>query len=181
VDNDEIACEFGEPPLTSIACDYAAIGCEAARLLDRLMQGDAQPAVADLRIHPVGVVSRASTDVTITDHPAVARAVTFARDHRGQPFGVEALVEAAGVSRRHLELSFARSLGCTPSTFLARLRAEQAKELLDQGVHSLGGVARLCGFNDLRQFTRVFARVMKISPREYQRNNAATAAVRGAS
>jgi LacI family transcriptional regulator len=181
VDNDEIACEFGEPTLTSIACDYAAVGLESARLLDRLMRGGAAPAeVADVLTRPVGVVSRASTDVTVTDHPAVARAVTFARDHRGEAFGVEALVEAAGVSRRHLELSFVRSLGCTPSTFLARLRAEQAKELLDQGGHTLGGVARLCGFNDLRQFTRVFRRVMKVSPREYQRGvaTAAGAAVR---
>jgi LacI family transcriptional regulator len=169
VDNDEIACEFGEPTLTSIACDYAAVGFETARLLDRLMRGGPPPDVADVLTRPVGVVSRASTDVTVTDHPAVARAVTFARDHRGEPFGVEALVEAAGVSRRHLELSFTRSLGCTPSTFLARLRAEQAKELLDQGGHTLGGVARLCGFNDLRQFTRVFRRIMKVSPRDYQR------------
>jgi transcriptional regulator GlxA family with amidase domain len=75
-------------------------------------------------------------------------------------------------------LSFTRSLGCTPSTFLARLRAEQAKELLDQGVHTLGSVARLCGFNDLRQFTRVFQRVMKLSPREYQRSVATAATAR---
>jgi LacI family transcriptional regulator len=175
VDNDEIACEFGEPTLSSIACDYAAVGFESARLLDRLMRGGPPAAVPDVLTRPVGVVSRASTDVTVTDHPAVARAVTYARDHRGESFGVEALVEAAGVSRRHLELSFTRSLGCTPSTFLARLRAEQAKELLDQGGHTLGGVARLCGFNDLRQFTRVFQRVMKVSPREYVRSAATPA------
>jgi LacI family transcriptional regulator len=179
VDNDEIACEFGEPMLSSIACDYAAVGFETARLLDRLMHGGSSGAITDVLTRPVGVVSRASTDVTVTDHPAVARAVTYARDHRGEPFGVEALVEAAGVSRRHLELSFTRSLGCTPSTFLARLRAEQAKELLDQGVHTLGSVARLCGFNDLRQFTRVFQRVMNVSPREYQRTVAAVASRTG--
>ena len=32
--------------------------------------------------------------------------------------------------------------------------------------------------SDLRQFTRVFQRVMKVSPREYQRNVAATATPR---
>jgi AraC-like DNA-binding protein len=36
-------------------------------------------------------------------------------------------------------------------------------------------VARLCGFNDLRQFTRVFQRVMKVSPREYVRSAATPA------
>jgi LacI family transcriptional regulator len=172
VDNDEIACEFGEPTLTSIACDWAAVGFETAELLDRLMNGEKPPA-GDLLIRPTGVVTRETTDVIVTDHPAVARAVAFARDHRGEPFGVEALVGASGVSRRHLELSFARSLGCTPADFLARIRAEQAKELLDQGGRTLTQIARLCGFSDLRQFSRVFARVMNSSPRKYQQGGRA--------
>jgi LacI family transcriptional regulator len=175
VDNDEIACEFGEPTLTSIACNWAAVGFESARLLDELMSGHA-PQVVDQLIAPTGVVSRESTDVTITDHPAVARAVTFARDHRGEPFGVEALVEAAGVSRRSLELAFARSLGCTPADFLVRLRAEQAKELLDEGGHTLVSVARTCGFRDVRQFARAFQRCMNMSPRQYKQGVASAAA-----
>lgn len=167
VDNDVIACEFGEPTLTSIVCDWTAVGFQAAKLLDQLMHGGAREA-GDHLIRPTGVISRQSTDVTVTDHPAVARAVAYARDHRDESFGVEALVQAAGVSRRHLELSFGRSLGCTPSDFLARLRAERAKELLEEGGRTLTHVARLCGFSDLRQFTRVFQRVMKTTPRQYE-------------
>jgi LacI family transcriptional regulator len=172
VDNDEIACEFGDPTLTSIACDWRAVGFEAARLLDQAMQGQRLGHV-DRLIAPIGVVSRESTDVMVTDHPAVARAVAFARDRLGEQIGVKALVSAAGVSRRHLELAFGRSLGCSPAEFLARLRAEQAKELLTRGDHSLTAVAGACGFTDLRHFRRVFERVVKLTPREYLKAAAA--------
>lgn len=171
VDNYEIACEFGSPTLTSVACDWTQLGFAAARLLDRLMHGGRPPA-RDQLLQPSGVVARQSTDVMIVDHPAVARAVDHARNHLNEPFGVEALVQAAAVSRRHLEIAFFRSLGCTPAHYLAKLRVEKAKDLLQSTDLTLTSIARDCGFTDLRHFRRLFQRLADTTPRKFRKLSA---------
>jgi LacI family transcriptional regulator len=170
VDNSQIDCEFGSPRLTTIACDWRLVGFETARLLDHLMHGGSRPETDQL-IPPSGVIPRESTDVTIVDHPAVARAVAYTREHLGGCFGVKALVAAARVSRRHLETSFLRSLGRTPSTYLAEMRVEKAKGLLAQQTLTLSRIARECGFSDLRQFRRVFTRLERVSPMSFRKRN----------
>lgn len=169
VDNSQLDCEFGSPKLSTIACGWHLVGFETAKLLDRLMCGDPPPE-KDLLISPSGVIARESTDVMIADHPAVAKAIAYARAHAGDRFGVKSLVAAAGVSRRYLETSFARSLGRTPAQYLMESRVETAKALLEGKAMTLSKIARECGFTDLRQFRRVFARVEKTTPGLYQAN-----------
>lgn len=175
VDNYELACEFGSPTLTSISVDWRLIGFEVARLLDRLMRGGAPPGSERL-IAPTGVVARQSTDVMIVEHPIVARAVAYARANPAGVYGVEALVSASGVSRRHLEILFRRTLKVTPLEYLVRLRIERAKDLLRERGRTLTEVARQCGFSDLRHFRRVFRRVGGVTPMQYRRAAVATAA-----
>jgi LacI family transcriptional regulator len=166
-DNEEIACEFGSPTLTSIACDWHAVGMETAALLDRRMDG-AAPLTKDKLIPPIGIVARESTSAVVTSDPLVATAIAFANRHAGEAFGVEALVAAAGVSRRRLENAFQKSLGCSPMTFLARQRIERAKSLLQRKKLSLTRIAEQCGFTDLRHFRRTFRRLTQMTPRQYQ-------------
>ena len=178
VDNSQIDCEFGSPKLTTIACEWHRVGFQTAKLLDHLMQGGAAPEHDEL-IPPIGVIPRESTDVTIVDHPAVARAVSYTRDHLNDSFGVKAMVAAAAVSRRYLETSFTRSLGRTPSQYLAEMRIEKAKGLLDRRGMTLSRVASECGFSDLRQFRRMFSRMEKVSPRQYRMRDRGRQTIRG--
>lgn len=169
VDNSQIDCEFGSPTLTTIACDWRLVGFQTAGLLERLMRGG-RPPERDQLIAPTGIIPRESTDVTIVDHPVVARAVAYAREHLSDCFGVKALVQATGVSRRYLEISFTRSLGRTPSQYLSEMRVEKARGLLERRGLTLSRIASECGFSDLRQFRRVFARRQKMSPRQYRKD-----------
>ena len=197
VDNDLVACEFSDPPLSSIACDWYRIGTESAALLDRLMRSKdesgrmkeesrrggtsgssftlAPSSVgSDRLIDPVGVVRRRSTDVLVVENPGVGRAVQYVREHMAEPFGVEALLREARVSRRSLEQGFKRSLGCTPHAFLCRARVDRARDLLTGPRRmKLTDIARACGFTDLRRFRLVFARCEGMPPAEYRRRHAA--------
>jgi LacI family transcriptional regulator len=167
VDNSPLDCEFGSPRLSSIECDWASLGFHAAQLLDRLMSGSPEPEKVAL-IAPSGVIPRESTDITIVDHPAVAKAVEFLKANLGQSFGVKAMVAAAGVSRRYLESAFAESLHRSPGDYIAEMRVDRAKQLLQSETITLTRVARECGFSDLRQFRRVFIKIAEMSPRQYQ-------------
>lgn len=169
VDNDQVACEFSDPPLSSIACDWYRVGFEAARMLDQLMAGK-ELAQQELLIDPKGVVCRRSTDVQILDHPAVARAVGYVREHLHENFGVEAMIRAAGITRRSLELSLKGALQCTPHQYICRARVEHAKQLLLRPQRmKLTEIARKCGFHDLRRFRLVFQRLEGHSPSDFRR------------
>ncbi len=169
VDNDLVVCEFGEPALSSIACDWYQVGVRSAMTLDRLMDGEPVEK-ADQLVAPLGVVRRRSTDVLVVEHAAVARAVQYVREHLSEPFGVETLLEEAKVSRRSLELGFRRSLDCTPYEFLCRARVDRAKHLLAApGRVKLTDVAAACGFTDLRRLRLVFMRCEGVTPGAYRR------------
>lgn len=169
VDNDLVVCEFGSPQLSSIACDWYGVGVQSAALLDRMMNGESVGRVNRL-VPPVGVVQRRSTDVLVVDHPGVARAVQYVREHLDEPFGIERLLEESRVSRRSLELGFRRSLGCTPYEFVCRARVDRAKHLLARpGRVKLTDVAKACGFTDLRRLRLVFTRCEGVTPAAYRR------------
>ncbi|MGN6371099.1 MAG: substrate-binding domain-containing protein [Phycisphaerae bacterium] len=168
VDNDLLDCELGSPKLTSIQCDWWELGFRTAKLLDALMNG-ATPSNVDQLIPPTGIVPRASTDITIVDHPAVAKAVDYVQRNLTGCFGVKAMVAEAGVSRRYLEHSFIRAIRRTPAEYLAQARVSRAKELLQTTHLPLGQISRECGFSDMRQFRRVFSRLEKMTPGQYRK------------
>lgn len=179
VDNDQVACEFSDPPLSSIACNWYSVGFEAARMLDEMMNGGT-PEQPDKLIDPKGVVRRRSTDVQIIDHPAVAQAAAFVRDHVHENFGVEALLRVAGVTRRNLELSFKRALGCTPHQYICQARVDRAKQLLSRPQRmKLSDIADECGFHDLRRLRLVFQRIEGQSPAEFRKQHRSRAKSNG--
>ncbi len=105
VDNDDLECELASPPLSSVAIPSLQIGCEAARLLDRLMAGEPPPA-APIFLPPIGVVTRPSTDILMIEDRDVAAALSFIRLHAGEEINVKAVSQAVAVGRRTLEAKF---------------------------------------------------------------------------
>jgi LacI family transcriptional regulator len=168
-DNDQTICEFSEPGLSSIDCDWYRVGFEAARTLHQLLEG-ATP-VPDLRIAPRQVISRGSTAVTVTEDPRLLKAVAYIRDHLEEVFGVEKLLEISDVSRRKLEQIFRAELHMSPYRYLCLKRVEHARTLLqcDPPV-KLKQIGRLCGFRDSRRLRLVFMRLEAQTPAQYRRN-----------
>ena len=74
--NEETLCEQPRPSLTSVELGNKRIGYEAARLLHRLMDGEAPPSEPIL-LPPQGLVVRESTDFRAVDDQLVASALTF--------------------------------------------------------------------------------------------------------
>jgi AraC-like DNA-binding protein len=168
VDNDPMVCDFCDPPLTSISRNDYQVGYEAAALLDQLMDGNAPPG-KPVRIPPAGIVQRRSSDTVAVEDPYVAEAIQYMRQHVGEHFGVEELLEQIPLSRRSLEYRFRACLGRSPYDFLNQIRVDQAKRLLsDPHRSSLTKIAMDCGFGDLRRFRIVFQRLVDANPAEYR-------------
>jgi AraC family transcriptional regulator len=71
------------------------------------------------------------------------------------------------VSADHLSKVFRRHNDCTVGEYLRRLRVQRACHLL-RGRKTLAEIAHECGFADQSHFTRVFRRVLGITPAAYR-------------
>lgn len=167
VNNDTVACESCRPPLTSIERNDGAIGEEAAKMLDLLIRGEG-PVPPEVVVPPGNVRERSSTDSLAIDQPDLLEAIEFARTHFRRPIAVSDLVEACPRSRRWLEDAFSEKLGCTPRTFLFRLRFREAQKLLRNSPElPLGEIAKQCGYSGTRQLNGQFHEELGISAREF--------------
>jgi LacI family transcriptional regulator len=129
VDNDELLCELASPRLSSVIPDTHRTGYEAAALLARMMKGE-RLAALEVRIAPIGVHRRQSTDVLATDDPQVVHAVRFIREHACEPINVEDVLRAVPLSRKVLETRFKKILNHTLHDEIIRVRIDRAKQLL---------------------------------------------------
>jgi LacI family transcriptional regulator len=169
VDNDELMCELSSPPLSSIALDVEKAGYEAARLLDSLMSNHlAEERV--VRVEPVYVVTRQSSEIVAPDEPCVASALQFIKSHAGQPIDVSHVIEQVNVSRRTLERQFSRALGRSISSEIMRCRLERAKRLLLETDLPSYRVAAAAGFGTAKTFNRIFRRAVRLSPTRFRQN-----------
>ena len=168
VDNDPVACEFCQPPLSSVSRNDARVGYEAAALLDRLIRGGTPPRKPIL-VPPDAVVPRRSTETWAIEDAEVASAVRFIRDHLGESFGVERLLKESALSRRRLEHRFRESLGRSPYVFINELRVAQARRLLaaPEG-RTLADIAAECGFREVRRLRLVFQKFTGTMPSRYR-------------
>ena len=81
---------------------------------------------------------------------------------------LEALATTLGTNRFALLRDFKRSFGITPHAFLLRLRIERARERIARGA-DLSEVALALGFADQPHFSRMFKRVVGVTPGQYAR------------
>ncbi len=168
VDNDDLMCELADPPLSSIVQDCDRIGFEAAALLDQMMAGKVRQ-VRHLKIPPLSIVTRRSTDVLAIEDREVAAALQLIHAHVGQSLNVKQLLAKMPMSRRTLERRFQAALGRKPAEEIRRIRLERAMHLLRTSSLSIRQVAAQAGFLDARGMDVVFRRDVRMSPSAYRR------------
>ena len=163
--NDDLLCELCDPPLSSVIPNARRVGIEAARTLDRLMRGKRSAAVP-LQIPPIGVATRASTDLVAADDPRVTAAIRFIREHTSNKMTVNDIARAAGMSRSLLERRFREVVGTSIWDHVLQLRLRSAEQLLTQTTSSIAEIAERTGFGTAEHFSATCRRLRDASPRE---------------
>jgi len=169
VDDDEMACEFAYPPISSVRSPLELVGYEAARVLDDLLQGKPPPE-RPILFAPSAVTVRQSTEITASNDAELAAALRFIRTHADQPIQVEDVLNAVLISRRSLETKFRQLLNRTPLAEIHRVHVEQAKRLLTETQLPIPRVAESSGFSSTTQMNTVFRRYVGTSPSEYRKH-----------
>ncbi len=170
VDNDPFPNAAAGLAISSIDLPFRAVGRQAACLLEERWQG--RPPGRLVRLPPIRVVVRASTDTFMTQDPLVRRAQAYVERRRHERVTVGQVTRAVGSNRVTLGKHFQRELDTTPQEYLRRRRLEFAAERLRQGDVNVEQVAFACGFSSASYFSRLFKRVTGHRPGAMRRGHA---------
>jgi LacI family transcriptional regulator len=170
VDNFEYRCAPASVPLSSIDPDQERVGYEAAAMLDRLMRGEAlDPARRAIRVPPLGIVERASTDMVALPDLEVARALRFIAMNCARKLTLPDVARAAAAPKRRLQTKFKKYLGRTILHEINSRRVQRAQGMLCETRKKIGVVAGECGFGSAIKMIRVFQQYVGTSPKRYRK------------
>jgi len=94
----------------------------------------------------------------------VKQAIAYLHQNYTRPISRREIAEAVGVSDDYLSRVFNRELNISPWDYLNRYRVLQSKQLLLNTTETVSSIARQVGFKDQAYFSRVFHKVMGVSP-----------------
>lgn len=101
---------------------------------------------------------------------ALRRVREYIDSHIGERISLDELACQAGVSRFHFARQFRLSTGESPMEYLRRVRIERSKSILQTRDSTIAEVAARLGFSDQSHFTRIFGRLVGVSPGSFARN-----------
>jgi LacI family transcriptional regulator len=166
VGNDPTLCELTVHPLSSVDVGIQTVGYKAAETLAAMMAGGPAPK-EPVRIDPLFVETRASTELPILEDPALARAIQFMRAHCAEPIGVAEIAAHAGSSRSVLQRRFREKIGRTIVEELTGIRLRKALELLRTEL-TIDEIAERTGFGYPQNLARSFRKHFGKSPKHYR-------------
>ena len=102
--------------------------------------------------------------------PKVGAALKAMHDRVEDPWTVETLAAAAGMSRSAFALRFKELLEETPLEYLTNWRMYKATGLLEEDDRKLFEVAKSVGYDSDAAFSKAFKRVLGVAPKEYRRS-----------
>ena len=164
VDNDDIQLGFSAVALSSIELNRRLIGLRAAeRLLEMVGQSEWQ--TETVRVPPIKIVARGSTDKLAVNDSVVAAALDYIADRLGNAIYVDDIARETGVSRRSLEMRFRAVLNSSVYAEVQRQQLERAEVLLVENPKlTIAEVAYACGFQDARHLNVVCRRKLGRTP-----------------
>lgn len=156
--------------ISAIDFDYEDAGYRAAKLLDGLMDGEAVPD-EPVRVPPIGIIGRASTDHFAVSDELVAQALRYISDNLSAKLTVEKIAYALAVSPSSLHNRLNAALGHGVAAEVRRLRVATARRLLADPALTVEDVAAQAGFNSADVMARVFRRDLGKTPRAFRRES----------
>ena len=109
----------------------------------------------------------------ITDR-RLLRVFEYIESHFWDRLTLDVLAKEAGMSKFHFARLFSRAANATPHRHILSVRLKVAAELLRETDRHLLDIAITCGFRSASQFSTVFLREFKQSPRQFRNASAKT-------
>jgi AraC-like DNA-binding protein len=99
----------------------------------------------------------------------IAYVVNHMKENFQQSLSVNKLSDMACMSESHFFKVFKNETGLSPTEYLNQLRIEHAADLLNNPNRKINSIFMDCGFENRSYFNRLFKRMKKLSPSQYQK------------
>jgi len=96
------------------------------------------------------------------------RVVDFMQQNYASETRLAELAHLAGMSPHYFCELFKKSIGLSPHQYSLRCRIDRAKEFLRNPQYTVSRVAKATGFADQSHFTKVFRRIVGITPTQFR-------------
>jgi len=103
-----------------------------------------------------------------TAQEGIERSIDFMHKNLAKSLKLRDLAKIAGMSPGHYGMLFRKIREHTPVDYFNRLRIQKSCELLKTTDRPVGQIGESIGFTDPYYFSRLFKKVMGISPRLYR-------------
>lgn len=107
-------------------------------------------------------------DETELEKSFVSRLMAYISEHIGGDLSLYALSEKLHLNPSYLSRRFKELTGQTLTETILNLRMEKACDLLKNTSFRISEIASMVGYETSANFSKVFKKVMKITPREYR-------------
>ena len=168
VDNDDLLCNFCQPPLSSVVPNAEQIGYQAAEKLSLLMAGQIVTPLLQ-QTEPLDVKTRQSTDVIAIEDTDLANALSFIRSNACFGITVNEVLEHTALSRSSLERRVRKLLGRSPQQEIRNCQLKQVRLLLKETDLSIEQIALKCGFDHPEYLHVMFKRELNMTPGDYRK------------
>lgn len=139
------------------------------RCWDAAMEPDGPTVVHHLSLALLATGRAERRDAADAIGDLIERARTLFDDGACRGVSVGGVADRLGISYEHLSRRFRQQLGCSPQTYLQRLRRRRAEQLLDEHELPLPAVAAAIGYADYPAFSAAFRRWTGASPSAWRR------------
>lgn len=110
----------------------------------------------------------------ISGREIIEKALEYIAANYTENLTLQSAADYVHLSKNYFSLLFKRQTGLNFIDYLIELRIREAKRLLGQNDARIGEVAKAAGFNDVKYFSRIFKKVVGITPMEYREKHQGT-------
>lgn len=115
--------------------------------------------------------SREKVNTTLEQNKHVTNVIRYMSKHLEENLSLEDIVEESGLSKSYLNAIFQKYTQHAPMDFFINLKMKRACRLLRITDSYIYEVAQQLGYSDQYYFSRIFKKVVGMSPREYKHND----------
>lgn len=167
-DDTRISMVF-EPHLTSLVLPRARIGEVAMATMLRYLRHESPPPPPVIEVAGSTLTVRGSTGLVRVGVQAVDTALRLIQTQAARGASATKMAKLSGVGRSTLYRQFVAATGESPAHHLRKMRLEDARRRLREGLDSVSDIAQACGFRSLQAFTRTFRHEIGLTPTAYRK------------
>lgn len=104
----------------------------------------------------------------LSKHDKIEKSIRFMKTHINKKLSLETIAKHCGLSVSQYCLLFKKRTSRPPLEYLTHLKIQHASQLLDFSDLRINEISYQTGYEDPFYFSRVFSKIMGISPKEYR-------------